>query len=69
MDDAEWLKLEIFDALNESESIEGQEDEYSKRYYVDIKIRNLDKQAKVRTSWIILHGENFPRLTTCFVLE
>ncbi len=65
--DANHLKRMIIEKLPESEAILGKEDQYGKRYIVDMKIRNLDNEAVVRTGWIIKKKESFPRLTTCYV--
>ena len=65
--DADFLKEAILKALPKSEAISEREDQYGKRYTVDIKIRNLDKEATIRTGWIIKKSESFPRLTTCYV--
>lgn len=62
-----FLKTAILKGLAINEAIEGIEDNYGKRYSVDIKISNLDKEAKIRTGWIIKKGESFPRFTTCFI--
>ena len=65
--DTYLLQEAIHRGLSKSEAIPGKKDQYGKRYIVDIKIRNLDKEAVVRTGWIIKKGEDFPRLTTCYV--
>ena len=65
--DASFLEEAILNALPESESVIEREDQYGKRYTVDIKIRNLEKEAMVRTGWIIKKDEDFPRLTTCYI--
>ncbi len=65
--DADFLNRAIFEKLSESEATLGREDQYGKRYIVDMKIRNLDKESIIRTGWIIKKGESFPRLTTCYV--
>lgn len=65
--DANFLKKAILDAISESRATLGKEDQYGKRYTVDVKIRNLNKEATVRTGWIIRKDEDFPRLTTCYV--
>ena len=65
--DADYLKRMIIEKLPESEAVLEKEDQYGKRYTVDMKIRNLDKEAVVRTGWIIKKSETFPRLTTCYV--
>lgn len=64
---ADFLKKAIFEALPKSEATPGREDQYGKRYTVDVKIRNLGQEAWVRTGWIIKKDESFPRLTTCYV--
>lgn len=65
--DAEFLKNTILEALSVNEAVLGKQDQYGKRYSVDIKIINLDKEAQIRTAWIIKKDENFPRFTTCYI--
>ena len=65
--DADFLKTAILEGLAGNKAILGKQDRYGKRYSVDIKIRNLDKEAIIRTGWIIKKGENFPRFTTCYI--
>jgi hypothetical protein len=43
-------------------------DEYGRRYVVDFIAKGPSGQAMVRSGWIIRRGEDFPRLTSCFVL-
>jgi len=65
--DADFLKEAIIKALSKGEIVLGREDQYGKRYTVDVKIRTFDKEAIVRTGWIIKKNEGFPTLTTCYV--
>lgn len=65
--DTNFLIAAILAELYNNECIPGIQDEYGKRYSVEIKIRNLDKEAIIRTGWIIKNNENFPRFTTCFI--
>ncbi|WKN42115.1 DUF6883 domain-containing protein [Tunicatimonas pelagia] len=65
--DANLLKEAILETLPKHEASFVREDQYGKRYTVDIKIRNLDKEAIVRTGWIIKKDEGFPKLTSCYV--
>lgn len=65
--DIALLKSKILMGISEAEAEEGKTDQYGKRYYVDVLIRNLHYEAVVRTAWIILMDENFPRLTSCYV--
>lgn len=68
-EDSEILKSIIYDALNTNDAIETFSDIYGIRYIVDFSCINKDKQAIIRTIWIIKTNENFPRLTTCYVKE
>jgi hypothetical protein len=37
-------------------------------YVLDFPFAVASRSAIVRSVWIVRHGENFPRLTTCYVL-
>jgi hypothetical protein len=65
--DADFLKNAILKGLKRNDAVSGIQDQYGKRYTVDIKIRNLDLEAMIRTAWIIKTDENFPRLITCYI--
>ncbi len=65
--DADYLKEAILKALSKYKASIMREDQYGKRYTVDVKIRNLEKEAIVRTGWLIKKDEDFPRLTTCYI--
>lgn len=69
-DDAEKLQAILLDRVSSQDNaLPGEQDEYGQRYTLDFNITGLNgKQASVRSGWIILSGENFPRLTTCYVL-
>jgi hypothetical protein len=47
----------------------GEKDAYGQRYVLDCVIRGPKGEAAVRTTWIILHQEKAPRLTSCYVLS
>ena len=42
-------------------------DEFGRRYHVDMPVEISRRSAIVRTLWIVRSGEEFPRLTSCFV--
>ena len=46
----------------------GGVNEYGARYVVDFNYARGDREAMVRSIWIIKAGEDIPRLTSCFVL-
>ncbi len=49
-------------------AVSGKLDEYGHRYVVDLVMQRAGRQATVRSTWIIRIGEDFPRLTSCYVL-
>ncbi len=64
--DADVLRQALLTAGLEG-ALEGERDDYGQRYVVDLEVRGPRGRAKVRSSWIVLHGEDFPRLTSCYV--
>ena len=66
--DAELLQAALLEAAREEDAVPGEADEYGARYTVDFLIAHGDREARVRSAWIILRGESAPRLTRCFVL-
>lgn len=43
-------------------------DQYGQRYVIDFPIEWQGRRAIIRSGWILEHGSNTPRLTTCFVV-
>jgi hypothetical protein len=66
--DAELVRDSLIDAVSILECMLGVVDEYGKRYTVDVILAGPAGSATVRSGWIIRAGEDFPRLTTCYVL-
>ena len=66
---AEELKAKIFECIDIAECRIGELDFYGQRYTADCRIRTEVGEGVVRTGWIIRRNEDFPRLTTCFVLK
>ncbi len=65
---AEVLREALLVAIREEDAELGEKDEFGQRYTVDFKITTDAGAALVRSGWIILDDEDFPRLTTCYVL-
>jgi hypothetical protein len=65
--DADVLRQALLKAALEAEAVKGERDDYGQRYVVDLEVQGPRGRAMVRSSWIILHGEDFPRLTSCYV--
>lgn len=67
-EDAEELRETLLSAALSREAILAEEDEYGQRYTLDFWVEPGTGTAKVRSNWIVRREENFPRLTSCFVL-
>ena len=65
--DAGILSEAIKIGLIENESFEREIDLYGRRFSVRMKISIFDSEAFVTTGWIIKRGEDFPRLTSCYI--
>ncbi len=59
----------MLEIIKEYEAESGELDLFGQRYTVDFQLTTEVGEARVRSGWIILHTEDFPRLTTCFVLK
>jgi len=68
-EDAVYLQSVLFEAVKKYEAETGELDLFGQRYTVDFQLTTKVGEATVRSGWIVLHAENFPRLTTCYVLK
>jgi hypothetical protein len=66
--DAEALREALLVAARTREAIAGKADEYGQRYAVDLDFVRAGRRARIRSAWIVLTGESFPRFTSCHVL-
>lgn len=67
-EDALTLQNTLLDAARSNEATALMLDEYGQRYVIDFQIEGLNGLVTVRSRWIIRRNENFPRLTTCYIL-
>jgi hypothetical protein len=65
---AEELRKALLSAVINNDAMPEERDEYGMRYMIDFMATGPFGQAMVRSSWIIRRGEDFPRLTSCYVL-
>ena len=68
MNDAETLRDILLNVVRTHEATLGERDEYGQRYVIDFLLVWHDKQARVRSAWIVRPDEDFPRLVTCYPL-
>ena len=64
----EELREAILRAATTTEATPAEEDDYGQRFTVDFVMSGPRGQARVRSTWIIRKDEDFPRLTSCYVL-
>ena len=67
-DNAEQLRQILLEAVQIQEARLGRQDEFGQRYTVDFQIEWQNRSATLRSGWIIEHGSEIPRLTTCYPL-
>src|SRR5689334_17018962 len=65
--DAALLRARLLDAARNGDAVEGEVDMFGKRYRIDFAMSTKAGEAVVRSAWIVLHGTDVPRMTTCFV--
>jgi hypothetical protein len=65
---AEFLRQALLVGAQTQPATESELDDYGQRYVVDFPLDGPTGRAMVRSSWIIRADEDFPRLTSCYVL-
>jgi hypothetical protein len=66
--DAEALRDILLQAIRTYDAHLGYQDTYGQRYILDLPLEWRGRRAMVRSGWIIEHGSDAPRLTSCYVL-
>ena len=66
--DAETLRDWLLEAVVGQDASLDRIDEFGERYGLDFEATTATGSAIIRSGWIVRAGEDFPRLTTCFVL-
>jgi hypothetical protein len=67
-DDAEPLRDKLIEIVCDDTTIVGELDQYGQRYTLDFLMTWKSNESIVRSNWIIRTDEDFPRLTSCYVL-
>ena len=62
------LRAALLTAALSDGAIASERDEYGQRYTVDFPMDGPAGRAMIRSCWIVRCGEDFPRLTSCYVL-
>ncbi|MGE3272519.1 MAG: DUF6883 domain-containing protein [Chloroflexota bacterium] len=63
------LRHAILAAAVDSDEVERRGDNgHGEVFVIRFAVRTVQGTATVLTAWIILHGEDIPRLTTCYIV-
>lgn len=66
--DAERLRGMVLAAILTNEAQVNSPNAYGQRFAVDFEADGLRGKVMIRSTWIIRDSEDFPRLTSCYVL-
>ena len=66
--EAEELQAILLQVIKTTEARLGRRDSYGQRYIIDFPLNWRGKETVIRSGWIIEHGMETPRLTTCYPL-
>jgi hypothetical protein len=67
--DAALLRAELLRAAASSlNAVESADDGFGNRFSLDLVVAGPKGSGVVRSAWIVRTGEDFPRLTTCYLL-
>ena len=64
---ADELRQELLAAVRSIDAMYKGTTEYGTYYQIDFVMENRRGTAPIRSGWIIRHGEDFPRLTSCYI--
>jgi hypothetical protein len=67
-DQAEDVRQRLLEAVLLEDADFLGADDYGQRYALDFDVQGAGTVTTVRSLWIIRHGEDFPRFTSCYVL-
>jgi hypothetical protein len=65
--DAESLRNLLLQAVRTQDAQPGYQDAYGQRYMVDFQMEWRGRRARIHSAWILEHGSDVPRLTSCYV--
>ena len=65
--DAEWLRDRILEAAATRPAVLAARTPFGILYVLDFVLTTASGSAVIRSGWIVRHGEDYARLTTCYV--
>jgi len=67
--DADELRAVLPAAVLTTDAVPSGVNEFGRRYVIDFEMNRLGKSELIRSTWIVKNEDEFPRLTTCYVLS
>lgn len=68
IESAAELRTALMQAIQTTDAVLDKRSPYGQKYRVDFLMVRGEKQATIRSVWIVRNDEDFPQLVTCFVL-
>ncbi len=68
LEEVEELRDALLQAVRIYDAIPGKSNQHGQKYIIDFLMTRYEKQAVIRSAWILRYDENFPRLVTCYIL-
>ena len=65
--DSVVLRASLLAAAVTAEAVPGRSDEHGERYETAFEMTTPVGRATIRAAWMVRAGEDYPRLTTCYV--
>ena len=69
LEDAAFLQATIQATARTHDATPEAPTAYGDRYVIDFELTTDSGTATIRTAWMVRKGEDYPRLTTCYVIE
>ncbi|PSB46519.1 hypothetical protein C7B80_13100 [Cyanosarcina cf. burmensis CCALA 770] len=67
-ENAEELRQILLEVVQTHEARLGRQDEFGQRYTLDFEIEWQNRNATLRSGWLVEFDSEIPRLTTCYPL-
>jgi len=65
--DADRLRAILLDVACADDARRIEPNDYGQRYVIEFRLLGLQREVTVLSSWIVRPGEDFPRLTSCYI--
>ena len=67
LEEAEALRAALRQALHSEAALPTKRNPYGQKYQIDFEMTYENKNAIIRSIWIVRQNEDFPRLVTCYI--